>query len=68
MNLPREGDVQALVCWLEAEKKEGRDHLGDYNGNVAAMCADPLFRKKIGWYSIKEDSLRKALRRKNQKK
>ena len=67
-NLPKEGEIKELVCWLETEKKEGRDHLGDYNGNVAAMCADPLFRKKIGWYSIKEDSLRKALRRKNQKK
>lgn len=67
-NLPRENSYTELVRWLEDEKKDGRDHLGDYDGNVAAMCADSNFRRKIGWHSINENSLRKALNRKNKKK
>lgn len=67
-NLPRENSYTELVRWLEDEKKDGRDHLGDYDGNVAAMCADSNFRRKIGWYSINENSLRAALRRRKHKK
>lgn len=68
MNLPREGDVQALIRWLDAEAKEGRDYLADHDGNVEALCDDAIFRKKIGWYKIKANSLRTALRRKNTRK
>lgn len=68
MNLPREGDIQALIRWLDEEAKEGRDHLAEYDGVVEAMCDDPIFKKKIGWYQIKANSLRTAMRRKNSRK
>ena len=67
-NLPKDGDIQALIRWLDAEDKEGRHHLADHDGNVEALCDDAIFRKKIGWYNIKANSLRTALRRKNSKK
>lgn len=67
-NLPRENSYTELVRWLEDEKKDGRDHLADHDGNVEALCDDAIFRKKIGWYKIKANSLRTALRRQNTRK
>lgn len=68
LNLPKEGKIQELVKWLDEEAKDGRDHIAEYKGNIQAMCDDPIFKKKIGWYTIKANSLRAALRRRKQKK
>ncbi|MBQ7382458.1 MAG: hypothetical protein IJV61_05505 [Paludibacteraceae bacterium] len=66
--LPKEGDIKGLLRWLEEEKKVGRNHLADHDGNVAQLCKDTIFLQRINWHTIKPDSLRKAINRKISKK
>lgn len=68
IRLPKENDYVALVKWIEDEKNNGRNHLADHNNNITKMCNDTTFCKKIGWYQVNADSLRKAIRRGNKNK
>lgn len=62
--LPKENSYPSLIQWLDDERKNGRNYLADHNNNIASMCKDPVFCKKIGWHKVNSDSLRKAINRK----
>ena len=62
-NLPSEGDYKALAVWINSEKLDGRDYLTDVGGKVTALCENIQFKRRIGWESIDDNSLRTALRR-----
>lgn len=67
IGLPKEKDYIALVAWLEDEKLNGRDYLADHDYNLTKMCEDTILCKKIGWYKVNANSLRKAITRRNNK-
>lgn len=67
IELPKEKDYIALIEWLEDEKRNGRDYLAEQDYNLAKLCKDTTFRKKIGWHKVNANSLGKAINRNNNK-
>ena len=54
---PSEGDYQAVVAWLEKEKKQGTDHYAEAGFNRSKMCRN--LSDIFGWI-VDQNSLRKA--------